>query len=207
MLTESPVNVFLEELASAKPAPGGGSAAALCGATGAALISMVCNLTIGKKKYAEVEPQIKDILAKADALRLKLIGLIEKDIAAYTEVSAAYKLPRETDAEKAARSEAIQKSLKAATMPPMGIVEACVETLKLCMPTAEMGNIAAVSDAGVGAVAAEAGMRSAAMNVLINLGMIEDKEFVEREGARLKGLMAGMSELKEQVVAYVESKL
>jgi len=206
-LTESPVNVFLAELASSKPAPGGGSGAALCGATGAALVSMVCNLTIGKKKYAGVEPQIKEMLAKADDLRQRLLQLIEKDIAAYTSVSEAYKMPKETEAEQATRNAAIQKALKIACVPPMGIVEACAETLKLCMPVAEMGNVGAVSDAGVAALAAEAGMRSAALNVLINLGMIEDRDYVARERARLDQMMAGMSELKEKVVAYVISKL
>jgi len=207
MLTESPVNVFLEELASAKPAPGGGSAAALMGANGAALVSMVCNLTIGKKKYVAVEPQMKEILAKADELRLRLIGLIEKDVAAYTGVSAVTKMPKETEAEQAARKAAMQKALKVATIPPLGIVEACTEVLKLCRPVAEMGTVGAVSDAGVAAVAAEAGMRSGAMNALINLGMIEDQDFVARERAHLDGLMAGMSELKEKVVAYVVAKL
>ena len=207
MITESPVTSFLEDLASSKPAPGGGSAAALCGAVGAALVSMVCNLTIGKKKYADVEEHIKGLLERATALRQRLIQLIEEDVAAYSAVSSAYKMPRESEDEKAARAEAIQRSLKAATVPPMGMVEACVEILKLCMPVAEMGNVGAISDAGVAAIAAEAGMRSAALNVLINLGMIEDHAFVERERARLNALMAGMSELKERVVAYVESKL
>ena len=207
MITESPVNLFLEELASSKPAPGGGSAAGLLGANGAALVSMVCNLTIGKKKYAAVEPQIKEINEKAVALRLRCLELIEKDIAAYTGVSAVYKMPKETEAEQAARHEAMQKALKVATMPPMHIVEACADILKLCMPVAEMGNVGAVSDAGVAALAAEAGMRAGALNVLINLGMIEDQEFVARERAHLDALMAGMSDLKEKVLAYVVSKL
>ncbi len=125
----------------------------------------------------------------------------------YPAVSAAFKMPRDTDELKAARDSAIQEALKAAVVPPMGIVETCVETLKLCMPVAKIGNINAISDAGVAAVAAEAGMRAGAMNVLINLGAITDEVFVAREGARLKALTAGMSDLKEETVAYVESKL
>jgi formiminotetrahydrofolate cyclodeaminase len=207
MITESPVNIFLDELASSKPAPGGGSAAGLMGANGAALVSMVCNLTIGKKKFAAVEPQVKEINEKAVALRLRCLELIEKDIDAYTGVSNVYKMPKETEADQAARHDAMQKALKVATMPPMHIVEACVEILKLCMPIAEIGNPAAVSDAGVGALAAEAAMRSGALNVLINLGLIEDKEFVARERAHLEALTAGMSELKEKIVAFVISKL
>ena len=207
MLSENTVTTFLEDLASSKPAPGGGSAAALLGAIGAALVSMVGNLTTGKKKYADVEDQIQDLLAQAEALRLKFIQLVGDDISVYTAVSAAFKMPRDTDEQKAAKTAAIQEALKEAVVPPMGIVEACVETLKLCMPVAEIGNVNAVSDAGVAAVAAEAGMRAGAMNVLINLGSIKDEEFVTREGARLEELTAGMSELKEEVVAYVESKL
>jgi len=207
MITESPVNVFLDELASSKPAPGGGSAAGLMGANGAALVSMVCNLTIGKKKYAAVEPQVKEINEKAVALRLRCLELIEKDIAAYTGVSNVYKMPKETEADQAARHDAMQKALKVATMPPMHIVEACADILKLCMPIAEIGNPAAVSDAGVGALAAEAAMRSGALNVLINLGLIEDKGFVARERAHLDALTAGMSDLKEKIVIYVTSKL
>jgi len=207
MITENPVTTFLDDLASSKPAPGGGSAAALCGALGAALVSMVCNLTVGKKKYADVEGEIKGILEKSEELRHRFVQLIEDDIAAYTAVSEAFKMPRDTEEQKAAREEAIQKALKAAVVPPMRMVEASVETLKLCMPVAEKGNVNAVSDAGVAAVAAEACMRSAAMNVLINLGQITDQEFVAQQRARLDELMRGMSELKEQVVAYVVAKL
>ena len=207
MLSENTVTQFLEDLASSKPAPGGGSAAALCGAIGAALVGMVGNLTTGKKKYADVEDQIQELLDQAEALRLKFIDLVGDDIQVYTAVSAAFKMPRDTDELKATRQAAIQEALKAAVVPPMGIVEACAETLKLCMPVAKIGNVNAISDAGVAALAAEAGMRSGAMNVLINLGAIEDEEFVTRERARLDTLTAGMSELKEETVAYVESKL
>lgn len=207
MIADSTVQAFLDDLASSKPAPGGGSAAALSGALGAALVSMVCNLTVGKKKYAGVEEEIKAILEKSEALRHRLVSLIEDDIAAYSAVSEAFKMPRETEAQKAERQAAMQKALKNAVLPPMNILEACVEVLKLSMPTAEKGNVNAVSDAGVAAVTAEAGMRAAAMNVLINLGLIEDEAFVREQRARLESLTAGMSELKEQVVAFVESKL
>jgi formiminotetrahydrofolate cyclodeaminase len=207
MLTESPLNTFLDDLASNKPAPGGGSAAALCGSVGAALVSMVANLTVGRKKYAGVEDQVKSLLGQADALRSHLLSLIEEDIAVYTDVSNAGKMPRDTDEQKAARTDAMQLALKAATMPPMKIVEACRDVLQLCMPIAEIGNVGAVSDAGVAALAAEAGMRAGALNVLINRGMIKDETFVRRESAHLAGLLTGMPELKEEVYSYVVSKL
>ena len=114
-LTEKPVTVFLDELASAAPAPGGGSVAALSGALGASLASMVCNLTIGKKKYADVEDEMKEILTQSEALRAELTRLLEDDVAAFSRVSEAMKMPRDTDEQKAARKDALQAALKGAT--------------------------------------------------------------------------------------------
>jgi formiminotetrahydrofolate cyclodeaminase len=207
MLTEKPVNTFLDELASSAPAPGGGSAAALAAAIGAALLSMVANLTVGKKKYADVQDDVKRILNRSEALRKRCAELLESDVAAYTEVSKAYKMPRETEEEKAARSAAIQQALKGATTVPMALAETCVEILNLCPESAEKGNVLAVSDVGVGALMAEAALRAAALNVLINLGSIQDKDFVRREGSRLNALLEGKAELKEQILKDVEAKL
>ncbi|HIC93096.1 MAG TPA: methenyltetrahydrofolate cyclohydrolase [Anaerolineae bacterium] len=206
-LTEKPVTAFLDELASSAPAPGGGSVAALSGALGAALVSMVCNLTVGKKKYAAVEEEIKGLLARSEALRQELINLLEEDVRVYTKVSQAYKMPRATEEEKRARAEAIQDALKEATAVPMAVAEACVKVLDLCTPVAEKGNVMAVSDAGIAALMAEAGLRSAALNVLINLGAIKDEAFVAENRAKLEGLLAGKSELKEEVYDLVVSKL
>ncbi len=206
-LTEKSVATFLDELASSAPAPGGGSVAALSGALGAALVSMVCNLTVGKKKYADVEEEIKNILAQSEALRRELVNLLEEDIQVYTKVSQAYKMPRGTEEEKRARAEAIQAALKEATDVPMRVAEACVKVLDLCSPVAEKGNVRAVSDAGIGALMAEAGLRSAALNVLINLGAIKDEAFVAENRAKLEGLLAGKSELKEEIYDLVVSKL
>lgn len=204
---EQSLATFLDDLASSKPAPGGGSAAALVGAMGAALVSMVGNLTVGKEKYKDVEPEIKEMLARSEALRRHLLSLIEDDVAAFNAYSAAAKMPRDTDEQKAARSAAIQKALINACDPPMNVARACVEILDLCMPVAEKGNVQAVSDAGVGALLAEAGLRAAALNVLINLGWIKDADFVARKRKELDAILAGKPELKEQVVKLVESKL
>ncbi len=206
-LLEKPVTTFMDELASDAPAPGGGSVAALSGAMGAALVSMVCNLTVGKKKYAEVEEEIQAILAQSEELRLRLQGLIADDIQVYTNVIAAYRLPRETEDEKAARSAAIQEALKKAEAVPMRVAEACVEVMDLCRPVGEKGNINAVSDAGVAVLMAEAGLRSAALNVLINLGAIQDEGFVAAERARLDALLAGKGTLRDDVYDFVVSKL
>jgi formiminotetrahydrofolate cyclodeaminase len=207
MLSEKPITTFLDELASSAPAPGGGSAAALGAAIGAALVSMVANLTVGKKKYADVQDDIQRILARSEALRHKCLELLESDVAAYTEVSVAYKMPRDTEEQKAARSAAIQKALKGATAVPMELAEACVEILNLCPESTEKGNVRAVSDVGVGALMAEAALRSAALNVLINLGSIRDEAFVQREGARLDALLEGKAVMKDEIVRDVEARL
>lgn len=207
MLSEKSVRTFLDELASSAPAPGGGSAAALAAAIGAALVSMVANLTVGKKDYAHVQDDIQRILKRSEELRHKCLELLEGDVAAYTEVSQAYKMPRDTEEQKAARSAAIQKALKAATAVPMELAEVCVEILNLCPESAEKGNVRAVSDVGVGALIAEAALRAAALNVLINLGSIKDELFVQQTRARLNALLEGKAELKEKILKDVEAKL
>jgi len=207
MLSEKPVVTFLDELASSAPAPGGGSAAALAAAIGAALVSMVANLTVGKKQYVDVQADIQRILVRSEALRHKCQDLLEKDVAAYTQVSRVYKMPKDTDEQKAARADAMQKALKNATTVPMELAQVCVEILELCPEAAEKGNVNAVSDAGVGALMAEAALRAAALNVLINLGSIKDEAFVQKERAKLDALLAGKSQLKEQILKDVEAKL
>jgi len=207
MFVEKTVTAFMDELASSAPAPGGGSVAALSGALGAALVSMVCNLTLGKKKYAAVQDDIRALLQHSETLRRELLDLLEADVQVYTSVSKAYKMPRQSEEEKAARREAIQAALKEATAVPMKVAEACVKVLDLCMPTVEKGNVNAVSDAGIAALMAEAGLRSAVLNVLINLGAIKDEAFVEQERAKLDSLLEGKSELKEEIYKLVVEKL
>jgi formiminotetrahydrofolate cyclodeaminase len=206
-LTDKPVTNFLDELASNAPAPGGGSVAALSGALGAALVSMVCNLTLGKKGYEEVQGDIAGLLAQSEALRQEMAGLLEADVAAYTAYSQTAKMPRDTEEQKAARTEAMQAALKNATMVPMHIAEAAVKVMDLCMPAAEKGNKWAVSDAGVAVLMAEAALRSAALNVLINLGTIKDADFVAEKRAYLAGLLAGKGVMRDQIYDYVASKL
>ncbi len=206
-MTGLPVTDFLDELASSAPAPGGGAVAALAGALGAALVSMVGNLTLGKKDYVGVQDQVTALLAQSESLRGRLAALIEEDYAAFIRLSAAMKLPRATDEEKAARTEAVQTALKGATEVPQQIAEACAAAMKLCRPMAEIGNKNAVSDAGVAVLMAEAGLRAAALNVLINLGTIKDMEFVARERARLDDLLRGSAALRDEVYAYVVSRL
>ena len=206
-LTLKPIKSFLDELASSAPAPGGGSVAALSGALGAALISMVSNLTIGKKKYVGVQEEITALLEKSESLRDELSDLFEEDVAVYTRLSQTMKMPRDTEEQKNIRTEAMGKALKEATDVPLRVAEACVSVMGLCRPAAEMGNVNAVSDVGVGILMAEAGLRSAALNVLINLGLIKDDKFVSENRKRLDALLSGKPAMRDEIYELVASKL
>jgi len=207
MLTEKPVTTFLDELASSAPAPGGGSVAALSGALGAALVSMVCNLTVGKEKYADVQEDVEALLEKSEALRKELTDLLEEDVRAYTTYSKAAKMPRETEEQKAERAQAMQEALQVATNVPLRIAEAAVKVMELCRPVAEKGNVWAVSDAGVAVLMAEAALRSAALNVLINLGSLKDKEFAAQKRAKLDRLLEGKGVMRDEIYDLVVEKL
>ncbi len=206
-MTEKPVKTFLDELASSAPAPGGGSVAALSGALGAALISMISNLTLGKEKYAAVQDEITALLKKSERLRKELTDLLEEDVKVYTQLSQTMKMPRDTEEQKKTRAKAMDKALKAATDVPMRVAEACVSVMELCLPAAEKGNINAVSDVGVGILMAEAGLRSAALNVLINLGWIKDEAFVKESQKKLDSLLKGKPSLRDDIYELVASKL
>jgi formiminotetrahydrofolate cyclodeaminase len=206
-LTEKPSRAFLDELASAAPAPGGGSVAALSGALGAGLISMVCNLTLGKPKYAGVQDDISAILEKSENLRRQLTDLLEEDVQAYSKLSQVMKMSRDTEEQKTARAALMDQALKAATDVPMRVAAACVAVMELCPPAAEKGNVNAVSDVGVGILMAEAGLRGAALNVLINLGFIKDEGFVNESRSKLNRLLQGKPELRDEIYKLVVSKL
>jgi formiminotetrahydrofolate cyclodeaminase len=207
MIIEQPVTQFLDELASSAATPGGGSGAAIMGALGAALVSMVCNLTIGKKNYAEVEPEMRSVLHDAEALRQRLADMVAEDIAAFNGLMAAYGLPKQTDDEKAARGAAIQHALRAATEAPLACARACAEVIKLSMRAAEVGNRNVISDAGVGALAAQAALRSAALNVDINVPSLQDQAFAQACRDEMDALLASAVPLSEQAIALVKSKL
>jgi methenyltetrahydrofolate cyclohydrolase len=201
------IEPFLDALASSKATPGGGSAAAIIGAMGAALVSMVCNLTIGKKKYADVEGEMKEVLHKAEALRHKLTGMIEDDVKAFDQVMAAYGMAKETDAEKATRDKAIQAALKQATEVPLRCCHAAREVIDLAAIASEKGNLNVISDAGVGVLAAYAALRSAALNVFTNAKIITDKAFAEAKVKELEKLLAGAEAATERAYEVVKGKL
>jgi formiminotetrahydrofolate cyclodeaminase len=168
---------------------------------------MVSNLTIGKEKYAGVQDEITALLKKSESLRNKLADLLEEDVAVYTRLSQTMKMPRDTEEQKNTRTRAMDKALKAATDVPLRVAEACASVMELCRPAAEKGNVNAVSDVGVGILMAEAGLRSAALNVLINLGWIKDDKFVSKNQKRLDALLSGKPALRDEIYELVASKL
>jgi formiminotetrahydrofolate cyclodeaminase len=207
MTTNSSIATFLDDLASERPTPGGGGAAALCGAIGAALVSMVANLTIGKKNYEAVWQDLEAVNTKAEALRAELTGAIEEDVMAFNAVMAAYGLPRATEEEKAKRTASIQAALKNATLAPLRAVKACFEVIRLSATVAEKGNLNVISDAGVAVLSANAGLRSAALNVFVNAKAIKDRDFAEKQIAEVNALLAQAAETRESVYQTVRSKI
>ncbi len=207
MFIELPVSQFLDRLASADPTPGGGSGAALVGALGAALVSMVCRLTIDKKGYEAVQTEIAELLAEAEALRTELPRLLEADAQVYAQVMMAYRQSHKTDGERAAREHAIQTALQAATEVPLQIAERCAQVLPLALRAAELGNRWGVSDAGVGAVLAEAAAHGALLNVEINLASMTDEDYVRAVRTRMTALMAELGDAKRRVLAIVHDRI
>jgi formiminotetrahydrofolate cyclodeaminase len=206
-IKDKSVQVFIDELASKAPTPGGGSAAAVMGAQAAALISMVCNLTIGKPKYAEVEVEMQALLKKAEALREMLTGMVNADVEVFERLMAAYGLPKNSDEEKAVRSMAIQAALKDATDVPLACARACAETITLSRIAADKGNLGVISDAGVAAMAGYGALKSAALNVYINAGGLKDRISAGAKLAELEAILNGADEAAEEVYQIVKAKL
>lgn len=207
MIIDKSVQVFLDELASKSSTPGGGSSAAIMGAMAAALVSMVGNLTVGKKDYQAVEDEMQQLLTSSETLRQQLTEMVKADVNVFDKVMASYGLPKETDDAKAVRSESIQAALKEATDVPLACARLCADIIKLTVPMAEKGNKNVISDAGVAVLSAHAALRSAALNVYINIGAIKDADFVSDRRKQLEGILAGTNELTEEVYELVKSKL
>ena len=202
-----PVEEFVLQLSSKAPVPGGGGAAALAGALGAALGGMVANLTIGKPKYADVEDEIQGLKVAAYRLQKELLALVEKDAEVFAPLAGAYRMASDTKEEKAEKERVMQACLKQASLAPLEIMEKCAETLVLLEKFAEKGSALAVSDAGCGAALSKAALQSAWLNVRINLRLIKDEKFAAEVDERAqKALEAGLP-LADRVYAEVEAKL
>ncbi|MDD2758733.1 MAG: cyclodeaminase/cyclohydrolase family protein [Methylomonas sp.] len=206
-IKDKSVQTFLDELAGKQATPGGGSAAALMGAQGAALVGMVCNLTIGKAKYAEVEADMKALLAEAEVLRERLTGMIKADVDVFDRLMACYGLPKSGDEEKAHRSAQIQRVLRDATEVPLQCAEACAKVIALSRIAAEKGSLGVISDAGVAVMAAYAGLKSAALNVYINAASLKDRDFADLKLAELQAIIGSADCEAEAVYRLVNDKL
>ena len=198
-LAELKTAEFVDLLASDAPAPGGGSAAALEGALGAALTAMVCGLTVGKKKYAEFQELAESAQAKATDLKARFVDVMDRDTEAFNVVSAAFGMPKATDEEKAARSAAIQKGLEGCTKTPFEMMELAVETLELTASVLGKSNDSAASDLGVSALSLRAAVQGAWLNVLINIGSLKNKELAEDYRAKGEALLAKALPLADQI--------
>ncbi|HOX49297.1 MAG TPA: cyclodeaminase/cyclohydrolase family protein, partial [Spirochaetales bacterium] len=194
---------FVDEVASESPAPGGGSVAALSGSLGAALAAMVANLTVGKKGYEAAWAEMSALAVEGQRVKDALVRAVDEDTAAFNDLMEAMKLPKATDAQKAARDAAMQEGYKKAAAVPLETARVCVEAISLCERAAAKGNANSASDAGVGALLARAGAEGAALNVLINLGSITDAAFVADLKARAQALVAEAEAAKEKVLALV----
>ncbi len=203
MYMEETLQRYLDDLASAKPTPGGGSTAALNGAMGAALASMVCRLTMGKQAYASVQQEIEELLRKTEYLRNRFQQLMQEDIKAYGRLSASYKLPRETTDERESRTEAIQKQLVEAALVPLEVAECAAELSQCCLRIAEIGNTTVLSDVATGAILASSAGEGAAFMVRINLRSMKDDKLVAELGDRLNTALAIIAEGVQQVTNRV----
>ncbi|HEV7661966.1 MAG TPA: cyclodeaminase/cyclohydrolase family protein, partial [Chloroflexota bacterium] len=197
---------LLRRLGSSDPAPGGGAAAAVTGALGAALVQMTANLTVGRPRFADIAPQASAIEDRSATLRDRLAALGDVDAAAFDEVSTAYKLPRTDDAEKAARSAAIQTALRGAAQVPLETAQLCADVLAVAEEAAPLLNAAVISDVLVGALLAHAALESAAVNVEINLAAMSDIAAAEQFAADLAAAREGAAERLERILAAGRSR-
>ena len=207
IFADQPIREFVQDLNSAKPMPGGGSAAAVCGAMGAALAGMSAHMTVGRKKYADVEDTMQDIIRETAALQQDMLDFAQEDAEMYSLVLQAYKLPKSTAEEAAVRKAAIEDASKTAVNASLKVTEACVKILKLALTAVVQGNRMLVTDGGASALLARACQQVAAYNVKINLGGVADAAFkTEAEHAQLKQLTEG-KRLEETVLKEVEHRL
>lgn len=205
--TEAGLFGFADEVASNSPAPGGGSVAAGSGMLAASLVAMVGRLTIGKKKYAEVKEQMESIISQADTLRTALGKLIQKDADAFNSVMAVRKKPKDTDEEKEARLAAITAATKNACRVPLEVAAKSLDVLLLARQVIESGNVNSVTDGGVGARMAQAAVYSAGWNVKINLGGLDDEQFVAEMKQKIGELEAHADSVLHECVELVNAKI
>lgn len=200
---EKNIDKFLAELASSAPTPGGGGAAALCGALGIALGNMVGNLTLGKKKYADVQEDIAELNAKAEALRAGFVALVDADAEAFAPLSRAYSIPKDDPA----RDEIMEPALLRAAEAPLEIMRKCAEALELISGYAAKGSALAISDAGCAAALCGAAMEAAALNVKINTKSMKNRAVADNINAEMNKLLQKYFALSQEIYNDVSGRL
>jgi methenyltetrahydrofolate cyclohydrolase len=198
---------FVTELASKAPVPGGGGASALVGAVGTALGNMVGSLTVGKKKYADVEEDIKALMAKGDKLMAELMNLVDRDAEVFEPLSKAYGLPKETEEQKAEKDRIMESCLREACSVPMEIMEKCCEAIELIAEYAKKGSSLAISDAGVGVAFSKAALMGASLNVFINTNSMQDRQYADKLNSRADELLSKYTVLADEVYDSVYKRL
>ena len=198
-LAEMQVTEFVNLMASDAPAPGGGSAAALEGALGAALTAMVCALTVGKKKYADVQELAVESQKKAEDLKARFVDVMDRDTEAFNAVSAVFAMPKDTDEQKAARKAAMQEALKGCTKTPFEMMQLACETLELTRSLVGRLNASAASDLGCSALSLRAAIQGAWLNVLINISGIADEAFATEYRKNGEALLAKALPLADEI--------
>jgi glutamate formiminotransferase/formiminotetrahydrofolate cyclodeaminase len=198
---------FIDQVASSSPAPGGGSVSAAAGALAAALSSMVCRLTIGKKRFKDVEDELKEVLEKAETIRKQMQEFIVKDAESFDKVMDAFKLPKYTDEEKKKRDEAVQEATKGAIVVPLQVMEKALEALGIIRVVAEKGNPNMISDAGVSSLMATTAAEGAYLNVRINLNSIQDQDFVTTTRQKADSRKQEVLALAGEIEKIVDQKL
>lgn len=197
MLLEQKTTDFLEQLSSSTPIPGGGGASAAVGAFASALGLMVTNLTVGKKKYADVEEEILEIREKLEQKKQDLVRMVDEDAEAFEPLAKAYRMPKETEEEQAEKEKVMEAALKNAAEAPLCIMKTIVDTMEMIRVLGEKGSRFAVSDAGVAILFAQAALEGASLNIFINTKMMKDQEEAERLNYLADQLIATGKELKE----------
>ena len=198
---------FIEILASKEPVPGGGGASALAGGIGTALGNMVGSLTVGKKKYADAEPEILSLKKRCDTLQEAFLDLIAKDAEVFEPLSAAYRLPRETLEQQEIKEKVMEEALNQASLVPLEIMERCCEAIDVIAVFAEKGSVMAISDAGVGAALCKAALQGASLNIFINTKAMKNRERAEEYNKRADTMLARYCERADQVYESVCGRL
>ena len=207
MMVDESMGQFIQKLASGSPTPGGGSAAALAGAMAASLSEMVCNLTIGKEKYASVQNRMEEEGKKLALCRERLVEIVDEDAGAFDRVMEAFRMPKNSEGEKAARAEAIQSAYKLAASVPMETAGKCMEVLERAVVVAQLGNKNSITDAGSSALLAHASLNAALLNVRINLSGIKDEAFRNDMEKKAEDMMRRADEKLKEAAKIVEGQI